>query len=105
LAKGIWKLDPELNIWTHEGQEWGADNEKLQSLYRSPNIVMVIKSRRLNWANNLARLKEGRSPFKILTGKPTGKRSSGRPTLRWEDNIRMGNKEIGVITRNWDDST
>ena len=49
-------------------------NEKLHSLYRSPNIVRLIKSRRLRWAGHVARLEDGRSPFKILTGKPTGKR-------------------------------
>ena len=48
---------------------------------------------------------EGRSAFKILTVKPTGKRLSGRPRRRWEDNIRMGLKEIGINTRNWVDST
>ena len=48
-------------------------NEELHSLYRSPNIVRVIKSGRLRWAGHVARLEEGRSAFKILTGKPTGK--------------------------------
>ena len=66
-------------------------NEGLHSLYRSLNIVRVIKSRRLRWAGHVARKKEGRSAFKILTGKPTGKRPLGRPRRRWKDNIRMGN--------------
>ena len=48
-------------------------NEELHSLYRSPNIVRAIKSRRLRWAGNLARMEEGRNAFKILTGKLTGK--------------------------------
>ena len=52
----------------------------------------------------IARMEEGRSAFKILTGKPTGKRPLGRPRRRWEDNIRMGLKEIGINTRNWVDS-
>ena len=47
---------------------------------------------------------EGKSVFKILTGKPTGKRSLGRPRSRWEDNIRMDLKEIGINTRKWVDS-
>ena len=64
-------------------------NEELHSLYRSPNIVRVIKSRRLRWAGHVARTEEDRSAFKILTGKPTGKRLLGRPWRRWEDNIRM----------------
>ena len=58
-------------------------------LYRSPNIVRVIKSMRLRWAGHVVRMDEGRSAFKILTGKPTGKRLLGRPRRRWEDNIRM----------------
>ena len=79
-AKGILKQDPEENIWVH--------SEDLYSLYRSPNILRVIKSRRLRWAGHVARMEEGRSAFKILTGKSTGKRPLGRPRRRWEDNIR-----------------
>ena len=60
----------------------------LHSLNRSPNIVRVIKSRRLRWAGHVARMEEGISAFKILTGKPTGKRPF-RSRRRWEDNIRM----------------
>ena len=52
-------------------------NEELHSLYRSPNIVRVIKSRRLRWAGHVARMEESRSAFKILTGKPTEKRLLG----------------------------
>ena len=51
------------------------------------NIVWVIKSRRLRWAGHVARTKEGRGAFKMLTGKPTGKRPLGRPRRRWVDNI------------------
>ena len=54
----------------------------LHSLYRSPNIVRVIKSRRLRWAGHVARMEEGRSAFKMLTGKPIGRRPSGRPRRR-----------------------
>ena len=54
-------------------------------------------------AGNVARKVEGRSPFKILTVTPTGKRPIGRPTRRWEDNIRIGLEEIGINTRNWVD--
>ena len=64
-------------------------NEELHSLYRSPNVVRVIKSRRLRWAGHVARMEEGRCAFKILTGKPIGKRTLGRPRRRWKDNIRM----------------
>ena len=53
---------------------------------------------------HVARMEEGRSAFKILSGKPTGKRPLGRPRRRWEDNIRMNLKEVGINTRNWVDS-
>ena len=60
-------------------------NEELHILYCSPNIVRMIKCRRLRWGGHVARMEEGKSAFKILTGTPTGK----RPLGRWEDNIRM----------------
>ena len=59
----------------------------------------------MRWAGHVARMEEGRSVFKILTGKPTGLRPLGRPRHRWEDNIRMDLKEIGINTKNWVDST
>jgi len=61
----------------------------------------VIKSRRLRWAGHVANMEEGRSAFKILTGKPTGKRPLGRPRRRCEDNIRMDLEERGVSAGNW----
>jgi hypothetical protein len=73
-------------------------------LYRSPNIVKVIKPRRLRWAGHAARMEGGRNAFKIVTCKPTGKRPLGRSSRRWEDNIRMDLKEIVTNTRNWVDS-
>ena len=54
----------------------------------------------MRWSGHVARMEEGRSALNILTGKPTGKRSLGRPRRRWEDNIRMVLKEIGINTRN-----
>ena len=74
---------------------------ELHSLYHSPTIVRVIKSKRLRWAGHVARMEECRSAFKILTGKRTGKRLFGRPRSRWEDNIRMDLEEIGVNAGNW----
>jgi hypothetical protein len=73
-------------------------------LYRSPNSVRVIKSRGLRWASHVARMEDGRSAFKILTGTPAGKRYLVRPRHLWEDNIRMDLKEIVINTRNWVDS-
>ena len=68
----VWQLfGPKRN----ENREWRRlQNEELHSLYRSPNSVRVIKSRRLRWAGHVARMDEDRSAFKILTGKPTGRR-------------------------------
>ena len=64
----------------------------------------MIKFRRLRWAGHVARRKEGRSAFKILTGKPTGKRSLGRARLGWEGNIKMKLEEIGINVGNKVDS-
>ena len=63
----------------------------------------MIKSRRLRWANHVARMEKG-STFKILTDNPTGKRPVGRPRHSWEDNIRMDLEEIGINAGNWVDS-
>jgi hypothetical protein len=70
-------------------------------LYRSPNIVRVIKYRRLRCAGHVARMEEGRSAFKIVTGKPTGRRPLGRPRRGWEDNIRIDLEDIGINMKNW----
>ena len=78
--------------------EWRRlHNEELHSWYRSPNIVWVIKSRKLRWAGHVARMEESRSAFK-------GKRPLGRPRRRLEDNIRMDLEEIGINAGNWVDS-
>ena len=63
--------------------------------------VRVIKSRRLRWAGHVARMEECMSAFKILRGKPRGKRPLGRPRRRWEDNIRMYLEEIGISEFLW----
>jgi hypothetical protein len=88
-----------------ENGEWRRlHNEELHSLYRSADIVTVIKSRRLRWADHVARMEEGRSSFNILAVKSIGCRPLGRPRRSWEDNIRMEHKEIGIDTSNWVDS-
>ena len=86
--------------WDENGEWRRLHNEELHSLYRSLNIDRVIKSRILRWGGDVARMDEGRSAFKILTGKSTGKRPLGRPRGRWEDNIRMNLEEIGINARN-----
>ena len=67
----------------------------------SPNIVRVIKSRRMRWAGHVARMEEGRGVHKILVGKPEGKRPLGRPRRRWEDNIKMNLQEVGRFYGDW----
>ena len=78
------------------GERRRLHNEELYSLYHLPNIARVMKSRRLRWAGHVHIMEDCRCAFKILTGKPTGKRPLGRPRRRWEDNIWMDLKEIGI---------
>jgi len=69
--------------------EWRRlHNEELNNLCTSPNIVRVIKSRRMRWAGHVARMGEERRVYRVLVGKPEGKRPLGRPRRRWVDNIR-----------------
>jgi hypothetical protein len=70
-------------------------NEELNDLYCSPNLVRVIKSRRMRWAGHVARMGEGRVVYRVLVGKPDGKRPLGRPRRRWEDNIKIDLQEVG----------
>jgi hypothetical protein len=76
-------------------------NDELHSLYSSPNIVRVIKSRRMRWAEHVARMEEGRGIYRILVGRPEGKRPLVRPRCRWEDNIELDLREIGMDGANW----
>jgi hypothetical protein len=64
-------------------------NDELYSLYPSPNIVRVIKSRRMRWAGHMACIEEGRGVYRVLVGRPEGKEPLGRPRRRWEDNIKL----------------
>ena len=69
-------------------------NEELNDLYSSPNIVRVIKSRKMRWAGHVAHTGGSRGVYRILVGKPEGKRPLGRPRRRWEDNIKMDLQEV-----------
>jgi hypothetical protein len=77
------------------------DDDEVYSLYYSPNIVRMIKSRRMRWAGHVARLGEGRGVYRVLVGRPEGKRPLGRPRRRWEDNIKMDLREIDIGGANW----
>ena len=82
--------------------EWRKlQNEKLSDLYSLPNVVQVVKSRKMSWAGHVARMGEGRGVHRVLVGKPEGKRPLGRPTRRWEDNIMMDLQEEGGSCGDW----
>jgi hypothetical protein len=75
-------------------------NDELHSLYSSPNIVRVIKSRRMRWAGHVARMGAGRGVYTVLVGRPEGKRPLGRPRRRWEDKIKLDLRETGIDEAN-----
>jgi hypothetical protein len=76
--------------------EWRKlHNKELYALYSSPNIIRVMKSRRLRWAGHVARMRERRSIYMVLVGKPQRRRSRGRPMRRWKDNVKMDFREVG----------
>jgi hypothetical protein len=77
--------------------EWSKlHNEELNDLYSSPNIVRVIKSRRMSWVGHVARMGEKRGVYRIFVGEPDGKRPFGRPRRRWEDNIKVDIQDVGL---------
>jgi len=77
-------------------REWGKlHNEELNDLYFSPNIVWVVKSKRMRWAGHVAHMRERRRVYRILVGNPDGKRSLGRRRRRWENNIKTDIQEVG----------
>ncbi|KAJ4448791.1 hypothetical protein ANN_00182 [Periplaneta americana] len=76
-------------------------NAELHALYCSPDIIRNIKSRRLRWAGHVACMGESRNAYRVLVGRPEGKRPLGRPRRRWEDNIKMDLREVGYDDRDW----
>jgi hypothetical protein len=82
--------------------EWRKlHNEELHDLYSSPNIVWVIKSRRMRWVWHVARMGEGRGVYRVLVGKPERKRPLGRPRSRWRENIKADLHKVGCGGMDW----
>jgi hypothetical protein len=85
--------------------EWRKlHSEELHNLYSSPDVIRQIKSRRMRWAEHVARMGEERKLYKVLVRKPEVKRPHGGPRRRWEDGIRMDLREIclgGLIGFDW----
>jgi hypothetical protein len=82
--------------------EWRKlHNEELRDLYSSPSIIRIIKSRIIRLTGHVARRDEERNAYRLLLGKPEGKRPLGRPRRRWVDNIRMDLGEVGWSDVDW----
>ena len=90
---------PKRDVVTGEWRK--LHNEELSDLYSLPNIVRVVKWRRMRWAGHMVRMGEGRGVHRFLIGKPEGKRPLGRPRRRWEDNIKMDLQEVGGSCGDW----
>jgi hypothetical protein len=76
------KLDEVTGEWRR------LHNEELKYVYSLPNIIRVIKSKRMRWAGHVARMGEGRGAYRVLVGRPEGRRPLGKPRHRWDDNIK-----------------
>ena len=93
-------LVPRIYIWERNTCEQKEGNNFVL-VYALPNIVRVIKSRRMRWAGHVARMDEEREVYRVLVGKPEGKRPLGRPRRRWVDSIRMDLQEVGCGYMDW----
>jgi len=96
----LWRIfGPKRDELTGEWRK--LHNEELNDLYSSPIIVQVMKSRRMKWTEYVARMGENRGAYRVLVGKPEGKRPLGRPRLRWEGNIKVDLQELGCGGLDW----
>jgi hypothetical protein len=95
IYKTIYKTDEVTGEWRK------LHNKELHDLYSSPSIIRIIKSRRMRWAGHVARMGEKRNAYRLLVGKPEGKRPLGRPRRRWVNNIRMDVGEVGRGDVDW----
>ena len=95
------------SILLRQGNVSGKVVDEIKSLilytvtFSPTNIVRVVKSRRMRWAGHVARMGQGRGVYRVLVGKPEGKRPLGRHRRRWEDNIKMGLQEVGGGCGDW----
>jgi hypothetical protein len=76
-------------------------NEELCNLYSFPSVIRMIMSRMMKWTGRVARIGAKRNAYRILMGKPEGKRPVGRPRCRWEDNVKMDLRKIGWGRMDW----
>ena len=77
-------------------------NAEVHALYSSPNIIRILKSRRLRWAGHVARMEQSRNAYRVFVEKPEGKRPLGEGARhRWEDNIRVDLREVGYDPGEW----
>ena len=91
------KMDEVTGKWSK------LHNEELNDLYCSPNMFRVIKTRSMRWAGHVARKGERRGVYRVMVGKPEGKRLLGRPRGRWKNNVKMRLQKVGWGGMNWID--
>jgi hypothetical protein len=91
------KRDEIISVWRK------LHNKELHNLYSSSNVIRIIKSRKMKWAGNVARIREKKNSYKIFVRKPERNRPIGRPRRRWQDNIKMDLREIGWGGMDWID--
>ena len=82
-------------VRTRPDRPWGSPSLMYKGYRVFPNIFWVIKSRKIRWTGHVARMGDRKRVFRVLVGKPEGKRPLGKPKLRWEDNIKMDLQEVG----------